>query len=63
MKYSFFARGRAEESAFAKGRGVCIVGVCPKRLPFALLVRDALVGVLILGRSLTRTRVFQTTCL
>jgi hypothetical protein len=44
MEYSFSPRGRAEESAFAKGRGGCVVGVCPKRLPFALLLRDTLVA-------------------
>lgn len=63
MEYSFFASPWAEESAFAKGRGVCIASACPKRLPFALLVRDTLVSVLILGCSPTRTRVFERDCL
>jgi hypothetical protein len=63
MEYSFFASPWAEENPIARGRGVRIVGVCPKRLPFALLVRDALVSVLILGCSLRRTRAFACHCL
>ncbi len=63
MEYSFFPRGRAKESAFAKGRGVCMVGVCPKRLPFWPLLRDTLVGVLFLRCSLFKTRIIVLTYL
>jgi hypothetical protein len=63
MEYSFFPRGRAKENAIVKGRGVCIVGVCAKRLAFVLLMRDALVGVLFMRCSLSRTRPYDCTCL
>jgi hypothetical protein len=59
MEYSFSPRARAKENRIAKGRGVCIVGVCPKFLPFSVLAYDTLVSVLISGCSPTKIALYR----